>query len=724
MAIMRRRPGAHRKVATTRSQLFVAAVSAAVVAVLLGAAGAQAVGEGAETAAAQSPSPGADLLQGAPFAGPTVSTTDGTSALSPDTRQLVVSPVLPGGSYTAVLPTAPVVDAQVTHGLTVDDVRAANSGLYEQTEARLQPDGDHYGVTLVVRHRGHVALRLDRVSGGRHTVLARTGKVDALVAGRPLLVQLRVVGDAPVELRARVWQEGEQAPDWQVSATDGAPERITAAGSLALQGYLSRHAETASLSLSDVAVAGLVSDAPSDPPAAGAPRTPTTAPAPEASPAASLAPSPAETPAVSTPRPSTPPTASDTTPTGGVVGAPDAGASTPPTSSAPPAPSTPSAADVVPASGGGRTSDAGFVHPGIMTSADQLAFVRAKVAAGQEPWASAFAKAKGSSWANLSWQPQPVEVVACGAYNRIDVGCTAETKDAQAAYTMALIYTYSGDERYARKAIEILDAWSATLEGHRFDTTTHVNGRLQAAWAGSVFPKAAELLRHSDAGWSPDRVQRFEEMLRTAFLPMVRDGWTGGNANWQMSMAEATVSIGVFLDDRAVFEDGVGDWRSQVVSSVYLSSDGPQPVVPAGTTVSAARIGSYWFSPTRFVDGLQGETCRDADHMMMGLAAALDVAETARIQGLDLYGEQQRRLVSGLEYNARYLNDPSAPGWACPAPLRKIGTASNHGWEVGYAHYAALGASLPETQRLVRTTRPKNGTELFMNWSTLTHARS
>lgn len=361
------------------------------------------------------------------------------------------------------------------------------------------------------------------------------------------------------------------------------------------------------------------------------------------------------------------------------------------------------------------------MHPGIVVSADRLVFVRSQIAAGREPWTSALARARGSFYAKASWVPKPVALVQCGAYNNPNIGCTAETDDAQAAYTNALLHSLTGEQRYADKAIEIMDAWSGVLQGHSFDTTTYKNGRLQSAWAAQTFTKAAELVRHSRAGWSPDRVARFEAMLRSAYLPMVRDGWTGGMANWQLSMAEATMDIGVFLDDRAVFDDGVGDWRAQVVSAFYLRSDGPQPIPPLGTYVKPSYVPTYWFKPTAFVDGLGQETCRDLGHTAMGLAAAVNAAETAGIQGVDLYAEQQQRLVAAMELTTRYLSDPSAPGWVCPEPPKAGGTAGALTFEIGLRHYAVEeGLSLPSTRAWVERNRPtKSG--IFMNWETLTH---
>jgi hypothetical protein len=148
----------------------------------------------------------------------------------------------------------------------------------------------------------------------------------------------------------------------------------------------------------------------------------------------------------------------------------------------------------------GSPSVPGFRHPGILVGTAQLEFVKAKINAGAQPWTSALAKASrakadtgrntGVAYSSSSWTPRPRAVVGCGAYWHPDEGCADEVNDSIAAYTKALLWYYTGEPRYAQDAVAIMNAWSATLVDHRFDTT-HTNGHLQAAWVGEIFPRAA-----------------------------------------------------------------------------------------------------------------------------------------------------------------------------------------------------------------------------------------
>ena len=153
-------------------------------------------------------------------------------------------------------------------------------------------------------------------------------------------------------------------------------------------------------------------------------------------------------------------------------------------------------------------SSAALRHPGILLDDARLDAVKAHLAAGQEPWTTAMAQLRQSRWASLDWEARPRAVVECGPYSKPSHGCSEERDDAVAAYTHALVFALSGDARHARKGIEILNAWSAVVTDH----TLH-NAPLQSAWAASIFPRAAEILRHRGAGWDAAEVARFETML-------------------------------------------------------------------------------------------------------------------------------------------------------------------------------------------------------------------
>jgi hypothetical protein len=399
-----------------------------------------------------------------------------------------------------------------------------------------------------------------------------------------------------------------------------------------------------------------------------------------------------------------------------------------------------------------------------------LDFVRAKVAAGQEPWKSALNKVltSGSSiatatrpasyrYSSLTYPPAAFSVVQApssstqayiNAHPELglkEMGSTELPDDARAAYTHALLWAYTGNQAHANKAIEIMNAWSYKLTEIKFDQPRRIdnnsqvwaNGKLMAGWSGTLFARAAEIIRYTGAGWSAADISRMESMLHNVHRPLTITGWSSG-ANWLMTFAETTINIGVFTNNRSTFDAGVAMWRSKTPTTIYVPSDGPLPKTPNSGYTSEASIKALWYNPTSFISGLQGETLRDLSHMTMGLGAMANGAKTAALQGVDLFQEEQARIVAGYERNARYVNEyldkvaalggaqPPADwrptGWVGPK-FSLGGVAYRSGWEVAYAHYAAKGVSMPETQRLVPRLRP-GGPNLHLSWETLTHARS
>ncbi|CAM5596616.1 hypothetical protein SCANM63S_06323 [Streptomyces canarius] len=367
---------------------------------------------------------------------------------------------------------------------------------------------------------------------------------------------------------------------------------------------------------------------------------------------------------------------------------------------------------VVPAIAGQSAEPTAFAHPGVMVSKPQLDFVREKVQAGSEPWKSAYAQMTGSEYASLSRSPSPRATVECGSYSKPNNGCTDEREDAIAAYTDALVWYIGGDEKYAAKATEIMDAWSSTIKTH-----TNSNAPLQTGWAGSVWPRAADIIRSTYTNWS--QADRFATMLRDVYLPEVING-SDSNGNWELSMMEAAVGISVFLDDRASYDKAVDRYLKRVAAYVYVDSDGALPKTVSGAQNSQSGVVGYWQGQSTFTSGLTQETCRDLTHTGYGISAISHVAETAWIQGQDLYGQVGQRLGQALEFQSTYELGADVPSSLCGGSLKQdLGPIT----EVGYnALHTRLGQELPETGKLTERNRPAGSNNLFVAWETLTHA--
>ena len=359
-----------------------------------------------------------------------------------------------------------------------------------------------------------------------------------------------------------------------------------------------------------------------------------------------------------------------------------------------------------------------FIHPGLLNSKAELDFIKAKIKAGAEPWKSAFNKMRSSNFGSLSWTPKPLAVV-----NARSNDASVENDDATAAYTQALLWYFTDNEAYAKKAVAILNAWSSKLTSH---TSNDLQKQLVAAWCGSVFPLAGEILRASYQKWTSDDINQFSSMLNKAFLPLLVTGNPTYNGNWELSMINALMCIGVFNEDTTTFKRAVFLWRKRVPAYFYLTTDGKSPFRPYGTfdLSSENAIKNYWFNPFKYFDGLCQETLRDyGHHMQMGLASAVNSAEIAFHQGIDLYTENENRIMAAMEFQASPLL-----GNAVPQDLFLIGFVASDllpTWEIAYNHFHnRKGFTLPMTDTLIRTKiRPSYFmTMLNMAWESITHA--
>ena len=264
-----------------------------------------------------------------------------------------------------------------------------------------------------------------------------------------------------------------------------------------------------------------------------------------------------------------------------------------------------------------------FRHPGVTHRQASIDFVKEKTTSGEEPWATAWSAVLASRYADLSWRPQPRAHVERGPYNNPNIGSSDFSSDAKAAYHHALLWALTGKVAHAKKAVEILNAWSSTLE-----SISNHDARLLVGMEGYGFCNSAELLKHTWDGWPKHEQATFERMLRDVFYPIIQDFYPSANGNWDASMLQTMLAMGVYLDDQTMFDRGV---------DYYLN----------GTGNGAVR---NYFKPT----GQCQESGRDQAHTQMGLDFLACTCEIAWNQGIDLYAAYENRLLKGFEYTAKY----------------------------------------------------------------------
>jgi hypothetical protein len=300
--------------------------------------------------------------------------------------------------------------------------------------------------------------------------------------------------------------------------------------------------------------------------------------------------------------------------------------------------------------------------------------MKGKVAASEQPWKQAWDNLLRQPYSSSDFAAHPVAHIVRGSFGRDSVGDRDLQQSANAAYSQALQWYITGDRAHAKKAIEILNTWSGTLwdfEGN--------DAKLLAAWTGGPFCNAAEILRATDSGWEAADVRQFERMLMDVYVPLLRDYFPEANGNWDGAIIDTLLSIAIFRDDHALFDNAVNH---------FLRGEGN------------GGIARYIYP-----SGQCQENTRDQGHVQLGLGYFALAAATAWTQGVDLYSAANNRLAQGFEFTARYLLGEDVPVYGVISPQGR-GRFSDI-YEAVYQHYRYRnGLPLTYTARAVEHTRP------------------
>jgi parallel beta-helix repeat protein len=329
-----------------------------------------------------------------------------------------------------------------------------------------------------------------------------------------------------------------------------------------------------------------------------------------------------------------------------------------------------------------QSTNLAFVHPGLLQTRQDLEFMKQKVAAGQEPWRTVWEHLLSQRYSALDFEPKAIAHVIRGPYGNPSVGDRDLMNSAKAAYSHALQWVVTGDKAHAQKAIAVINAWSAVLaDFHENDA------KLLAGWTGHDFCNAAEILRYTGAEWEPRDLEQFKRMLLTVYYPLIKDFFPEANGNWDAAIIDTVLCVGVFCDDRPMFDRAVAH---------YLRGPGNGGI-------------------TKYIypSGQCQESTRDQGHTQLGLGEFALACQVASSQGVDLYGAADNRLALGFEYTAKYMLGESVPAIGTIAP-RGRGRFSDI-YEAVYQHFHfAKGLEMPWTEAALGHTRTNN------DWSALT----
>jgi hypothetical protein len=348
----------------------------------------------------------------------------------------------------------------------------------------------------------------------------------------------------------------------------------------------------------------------------------------------------------------------------------------------------------------GRGGAGAFVHPGLLHNDADFARMVAKVNAGAEPWLSGWQKLTANAHAQLAWTARPAAMVYRGADGTNPENYGQLYNDAAAAYALALRWKISGDARYADKAVEVLNAWSAVLVGIGGTSDKF----LAAGLYGYQMANAAEIIR-TYSGWSAQDFARFKNMMTTVFYPMNHDFLTRHNgacishywANWDLCNMDSVLAIGVLTDSPALYDEAV---------AYFKTGAGNGSIGNAVFVVHPGNLGQWQ------------ESGRDQGHNTLGIGLAGAFCEMAWKQGDDLYGYDDSRFLAGTQYVARYNLGNDVPYMTynnCDNVNQTVISATGRGddrpiWELVYNHYVnRRGLSAPDVASYAARVRPEGG---------------
>ena len=322
-----------------------------------------------------------------------------------------------------------------------------------------------------------------------------------------------------------------------------------------------------------------------------------------------------------------------------------------------------------------------FAHPGLLHSADDLARMKAAVAAKESPVYDGYVALAAHARSQSAYAIQNTGQITSWGRGPANYQNQA-VADSAAAYQNALIWSVTGDRAHADKARDILNAWSASLT-----VVTGADGPLGAGLQAFKFLNAAELLRHSDyEGWTDADIARCEESFLRVWYPAVSGYMLYANGNWDLTAIQTILAIGVFCEQPVLFEDAL--------------------------RFAAAGAGNGSVPHRIVTDAGQGqESGRDQGHEQLAVGLLADAAQVAWNQGVDLYGHLDNRLLANVEYAARYNlgNDvPFVPDLDRTGKYIKTAvSATGRGtlppiYEMAYAHYSGVrGLDTPCTKAAV-----------------------
>jgi len=193
----------------------------------------------------------------------------------------------------------------------------------------------------------------------------------------------------------------------------------------------------------------------------------------------------------------------------------------------------------------------------VFVSETRLDTLKHRVEQRIEPTHSAWLDLKSRAEGLLDRQPHAPEHWYVPGYYRDATGHSRAKRglqdDANAVYELALCWRMTGDERYARTAVRLIEGWVTTVQ----TTSRKDDSTLSFSYHFPPMIFGADILA-SWQGFSADRQDAFRRFCRETALPLNTMNRNNNWGNWGLVLVLACAR---YLDDDALLDRGEERWK-------------------------------------------------------------------------------------------------------------------------------------------------------------------
>lgn len=362
-----------------------------------------------------------------------------------------------------------------------------------------------------------------------------------------------------------------------------------------------------------------------------------------------------------------------------------------------------------------------FKHPGILHTKESLDYVKQKaITEKANPWLRSYNAFRTSGWASKMYTmlgptkkvTRDQSIINADGINYKNI----IEQDSYAIYCQALMWKLTGDASYAEKAINMLNAWSSTVEeivGADIELTVSFNGFVMCC--------GAELMLDYE-NWKAQDIQKCKNMFRNIWYPHIQTiERVNGQGTWDSANMKAVLAFSIFLEDRDMFNS---------VLDYFYTGNGNGTI--NHYFIDFAKLPEYADAYGHLAE--TQECGRKQGYAQLGMANFEEVCEIAYNQGHpELWTANERVIMKAFEYIACYNlgNDVPYVRFEGRYPGTSFNYISSDGrgdfkpiYHMAYNHFHnRLGLEMSYTKQVIEEKIPYETTHATVTdgigWGTL-----